>query len=185
MQEGTTPPLRLQPMPGALRAAKCGMDMWSSATSFDEPNSEPRTEPRRARMRGVRAPTVEPRTAPHIGGARSAGPPSRPRRTGGRPLVGRGGPPPTASPVAAVATAPTPAPAPSGLSRCPTRTPSAGSGHVQTRIRCPAGHSGPLIDPPGGLRSDVSPRATNPGSPGPGREVDRGRHESCGFAAML
>jgi hypothetical protein len=131
--------------------------MWSWPRQLPARGSdqEPRTEPRTARMRGVRAPyrrTAHP-APPDRGcaaGCAVGGPTPRPRRTGGHPPRGRGGPLTAASPGSAAG--PHHPSQPTGrLSRYPTRTPSAVSGHADTRKRRSAGRSrlftGPARDP--------------------------------------
>ena len=65
-------------------------------------------------------------------------------------------------------------PSPVGLSRYPTRTPSAVSGHLHTRTRRPAGRSGPLTGPARGLRADALPTLSRCGTyAGPWRTLRR------------
>jgi hypothetical protein len=111
---------------------------------------EPRTEPRRPRMRGVRAPHRRTAHTAHppvrgcgvvcaVGGANPTSPAHRSAPVPGGGWSAAGGEPPHRR-----GNGTTPVHAPSGLSRYPTRTPSAAFGHVDTRARAAAGRSGPL-----------------------------------------
>ncbi len=107
-------------------------------------------EPRRARMRGVRVPhrrtaqTAHPLLRGVRGGVRGR---RGQLRAVGAPVTGRDpgrGVRPNGEPSQRRRTAPPLKPA-GRLSRYPTRTPSAVSGHVLTRIGRPAGRSVPLL----------------------------------------
>jgi hypothetical protein len=86
--------------------------MTGPGNRLDRPDGEPRMGPRMARMRGVRAPhrrtahTAHPPIRGCAAGCAVGGANPGPLAPQWLPSGGEGGPPPTASPVAAAATAP-------------------------------------------------------------------------------
>jgi hypothetical protein len=111
---------------------------------------EPRRQPRRPRMRGVRAPHRRTAHTAHppirgcaagcaVGGA-NPGPPAH-----RSPLLPGGGwSASSGEPRRRCGNGTTPTHAPARLSRYPTRTPAAAFGHVDTRIRPASAVWGPL-----------------------------------------
>jgi hypothetical protein len=123
--------------------------MTRPGTHLDRGLSGPRTEPRRARMRGVRAPHRRTAHTAHppvrgcgvgcaVGGANPAPPAHRWSPSGGGGWSAPHGEPPQRRRTALSLHASC------ELSRYPTRTPPAVSGHLHTRTRRPARPSGLL-----------------------------------------